>query len=182
MVPAQPEGTTLGGMTGRSSLAIVLTLVASCAESNESGSDARVRMPADLGDISERGCATGTDDLRTLGFEGFIPFCSLETRDCVDGCAGDRICESGCVDADPTRSIFPSERSGCAMCFGLQRNACLTELCPDVVAELTCCIDDYAECASDHGCSPCGDRWDAFDACLAASECRELQDFCFVQP
>ncbi len=168
-------------MTVRSTLLVCL-LLWGCAESIEPGPDGHVRMPADLGDISERACATGTDDLRTLGFEGWIPFCTLETRDCVDGCAADRGCESACVDADPTPSIFPSDRSGCAVCFGLQTNACLTGLCPDVVAQLTCCIADHPECATDRDCSPCGDRWDAFDGCLAASDCRELQDFCFLQP
>jgi len=165
---------------------VLLPLATACPETVEGTTDARVRMPADLGDISGRGCATGTVDLRTIeGVDTFLPFCAAESFDCVLACMGDRACEAACVEADETRSISLAPRlelSGCVSCFAIQRNACVTASCPEVSAQLTCCIEAHPECASDRGCSACGDRWDAFEACRATADCLLFQQWCFTEP
>lgn len=167
-------------------VALLLPLLSGCPSSAKGEADARVRMPADLGDISGRGCATGTVDLRTLeGVDTLLPFCATESLECVQACAGDGDCEQGCIDADETRSwslAWRLDLTGCASCFAIQRNACLTATCPEASKELTCCIEAHPECASDRGCSPCGDRWDAFEACRATAECLPFQEWCFTEP
>jgi hypothetical protein len=173
---------------GLTMLASMLPLLVGCAESvdaeTDAGADVGPRVPADLGELSGRGCAAGTVNLRSIEeIESFRPFCAVETLECVRGCEGGAPCEMACVEADPTPSpVIVGEVSGCASCFIVQRNACLTAACPGALAQLTCCIEDYPACGYDRGCSPCGDRWDVFEACRASADCLPLQEWCFEAP